>query len=74
MLCLAVLLLQALVSDLSEQLAGATGLRVLRLPHLSRAAPHTYEVLEAQMPNCLIVQADETVLTIDVIPSASAWA
>jgi hypothetical protein len=55
---------QDLVSSLSEQLFGAAGsLRVLRLPTLGRSAqPNLFEALAALLPNCTVVEADESVL------------
>lgn len=58
---------QQLISDLSTQLCGAAGLRVMRLPGMGGAAqqPHLFKALAAQLPNCLVVEADDSVLDTD---------
>lgn len=57
---------QQLISDLSTHLCGAAGLRVVRCPGLGGAAqPHLFEALAVQLPNCLVVEADNSVLDAD---------
>jgi hypothetical protein len=40
-------------------LAKCSGLRVLRLPRLSLREPYSLMDLEAQLPNCLIMESQE---------------
>lgn len=46
--------MQELLHNVAANLAGATGLRVLRLPHVAQMVPSTLEKLEEQHPNRML--------------------
>lgn len=50
---------QDLVEKVEDALARCMGLRVLRLPRLSFKQPYTMMDVEAQHPNCLIMESQE---------------
>jgi hypothetical protein len=51
---------QVLAGKVQTALARCAGLRVLRLPRLSFKQPWTLMDLEAQHPNCLIMESQDS--------------